>query len=121
MKNTIQHRVTASDGPAARSGRYRTIETLHADLSRATDENTSWAKLAIRYGVAKATLHKIYTTTYEPTSATIRACLGLAPMVFGGFPACASCGQVHTTKRCTLNVKPRPVRVAVAGRWSDQP
>jgi hypothetical protein len=45
---------------------------------------------------------------YEPKEAAIRVRLGLAAMVPA--PACAVCGGVHMSKRCTVKVQGRRYR-----------
>lgn len=62
----------------------------------------------------------------KPASAKLFVALGLPPPArvveigegYDVAPVCPKCGVVHTTKRCTANVKRKPRRVAY--RWQGR-
>lgn len=88
-------------------------------------------QLKILTGVNVGTLSAVLRGKRNPPTALYIA-LGLTPTArvvevpagFGVGRACASCGQVHTTKTCTAKRKPKPRQVLRKWgtiRYGDQP
>ena len=97
---------------------YLTVSTVRQELAKKRPKST-WRRIGAEYGITGAMAYRIVNNNYEPRTTPIRAALGLPPMLPA--PACAKCGRVHTTARCTEGKQPRRrwVRCAghAGGRW----
>ena len=78
---------------------HLSIDTLAAEISENHRVSGSWEKTGNDYNLSGGMAYRIAMQGYEPKDNHIRAALGLPPMLPA--PACAKCGKVHTTARCT--------------------
>jgi len=67
---------------------------------------TSYRKIAKKYGVSCAVIHRIVAYGMEPKDPDIREALGMARHQFVEVAPCQKCGGVHMTKRCTDKSQP---------------
>jgi hypothetical protein len=81
----------------------RTIEELRKILLNDHAMLGTWRKVAKKWREKPGTLGRIAVRDYEPKEAHLRTRLGLPAMV--PTPACAKCGDVHVSKRCTRRVR----------------
>ena len=71
------------------------VEKINA-IQAKTDR---WRDTGFMLGISGGMAFRIARQGYEPKDNHIRATLGLPAMLPA--PACAKCGKVHTTARCT--------------------
>jgi hypothetical protein len=77
------------------------IDKLAKRLQKEYKKMGTWNAVAEYYRLTKPLVWRIANRHYEPKKPYIRHRLGLPALVPA--PVCLKCGQVHITKRCTLN------------------
>ncbi len=81
------------------------FDNLYILLNNRRSKGETYDSIAADYtGVTRAHIWKIINKRSEPTEPHLRQAFGLPAMKPA--PVC-KCGEVHTTKRCTANDKPR--------------
>ena len=97
---------------------HLSIDTLSAEILENHRVSESWEKTGNDYNISGGMAYRIAMQGYEPKDNHIRAILGLPEMLPA--PACAKCGKVHTTARCTEGRQPRRRWVRCAGHASGE-
>lgn len=84
-----------------------TIHTIRHRIRKRYKSLNSWGKTGREFSIDKAMAWRIAKEPgYEPHDPHIRMILDLP--IFKPAPVCATCGEVHITKRCTT--RPRRYR-----------
>ena len=86
----------------------RRLGAIRRDLRKAHQRLGNWRAVGREFGISGGMAFRMAVQKYEPKEAAIRVRLGLAAMVPA--PACAVCGGVHMSKRCTVKVQGRRYR-----------